>query len=180
MRIVAGTARGRTITTPKGQKTIRPTADRVRETLFNVLGQTCDGLSVLDLYAGTGALSLESLSRGARSAVMVDSGAEADALCRQNAGSLGFAAQVRHVRMPVERAWPTLANERFDLVFADPPYALEAGAWLLAHVPEVMAAGARFVLETGKKEQLPETLGALVLVDARAFGDTMVRIFSLH
>ena len=95
MRIVAGSAKGRALTGPKAtSEHIRPTADRVRETIFNVLGQWLEGERVLDLYAGTGALGLESLSRGASAVVLVDSDREAQALCRANTDALGFTAQV--------------------------------------------------------------------------------------
>src|SRR5512132_3323905 len=94
MRIIAGTAKGRALKGPRGAG-LRPTADRVRESIFNVLGQWLDGLRVLDLFAGTGALGLEAVSRGAREAVLVDSGREALQLCRENAEALGMAAQVQ-------------------------------------------------------------------------------------
>src|SRR5689334_4596427 len=108
MRIVAGSARGRALKGPRSAA-IRPTADRVRESIFNILGQWLDGQRVLDLYAGTGALGLEAVSRGAARAVLVDSGKEAVSLCRQNAKDLGFGGQVTVVAMPVERAVEALA-----------------------------------------------------------------------
>ena len=94
MRIVAGSVRGRTLKTPKRADVIRPTADRVRESIFNVLGQRCDGLTVLDLFSGTGALGLEAVSRGAVKAVLVDRGREALDLCRLNTDTLKFADRV--------------------------------------------------------------------------------------
>src|SRR4051794_21286152 len=100
MRIVAGTARGRPLEGPKAAG-IRPTADRVRETLFNVLGQFLDGERVLDLFAGTGALSLEALSRGASSAVLVDRDRAAIGLCERNATSLGFRDRVELIESSV-------------------------------------------------------------------------------
>src|SRR5215510_10826844 len=123
MRIVAGKARGHHLLGPRSSN-IRPTADRVREAIFNVLGQWMDGWSVLDLFAGTGALALESISRGARRAVMVDEDKEAVRLCRTNAAALGFKEQVEILAMPVTRALAQLqrAGERFELIFADPPY----------------------------------------------------------
>src|SRR5688572_2885467 len=104
MRIVAGTAKGRALAGPKAtSRHIRPTADRVRETLFNILGQWLDGQCVLDLYAGTGALGLEALSRGAARAALVDSDREALALCRQNTEHLGFSDRVDILGQPVAR-----------------------------------------------------------------------------
>jgi 16S rRNA (guanine966-N2)-methyltransferase len=183
MRIVAGTARGRVLAAPEDDRVIRPTADRVRETLFNVLGQWCDGLAVLDLFAGTGALAFEALSRGAARAVLVDSGREAQRLIRENAEALGFAAQIELVTEPVLRALEVLGrrSERFDLVFADPPYKLEAGRPVLTLLgaQALVAEGGAVVFEHAKDEVLPEAVGPLARVDERRFGGTVVSIFRL-
>lgn len=183
MRIIAGSAKGRVLATPKDHAVIRPTADRVKETLFNVLGQECDGEVVLDLYAGTGALALEALSRGAARAVLVDQGREALALCRQNVEALGFGAKAQVLASPVARAFSTLERQgaRFSLVFIDPPYEAQAGLAaleaLVAHA--LLLPQARVVLEHSKREVLPEGVGALSQVDSRAFGDTRLSIFQL-
>src|SRR5947209_7907908 len=102
MRIIAGSARGRTLLGPKGED-IRPTSDKVRQSLFNILGQWLEG-RVLDLYAGTGALGLEAISRGAERAVLVDSGREAKELIAKNVAALGFSAQTEVLAMPAETA----------------------------------------------------------------------------
>lgn len=183
MRIVAGSARGRTLLTPKDDRVTRPTADRVRESLFNVLGQFLDGESVLDLYAGTGALGLEAVSRGAGKAVLVDQDREAVRLCRANTEALGFEDRVEVLALPVARALSLLKGrgERFELVFSDPPYALEAVRGTLSGLEEagVLAPGATVVLEHGKGEEAPEVLGRLSRVDQRRFGDTVVSIYRL-
>lgn len=181
MRIVAGSARGRVLAGPKGEDVIRPTSDRVRQALFNVLGQWCEGLAVLDLYAGTGALALEALSRGAVKAVLVDSGREALALCAQNARALGFEAQVEVLASPVDRALPKLEGRRFELVFADPPYALQAGRAVLEGLlaNDLLSPGATVVIEHAKQEALPAQVGALERVDERRYGETQVSIFRL-
>jgi len=126
MRIVAGSARGRVLEGPGRSTDIRPTADRVRETLYNILGQWFDGQRVLDLYAGTGALGLEAVSRGASTAVLVDQAPEAVRLCRANVATLGFGEQVEVLAMSVERAAAHLRGRgaMFDLILADPPYAV--------------------------------------------------------
>lgn len=182
MRIVAGSARGRVLKAPKDAARIRPTADRVRETVFNVLGQHLDGLSVLDLFAGTGALGLEALSRGARSAVLVDSGREALGLCRENAAALGMSALAEVLAQSVESAVPSLgkAGRKFDLVFIDPPYALKVGASTAQAVAEagLLETGGRVIVEHSKHEVLPERLGSLERRDVREFGETRVSIFS--
>jgi 16S rRNA (guanine(966)-N(2))-methyltransferase RsmD len=179
MRIVAGAARGRTLATPKKADTIRPTADRTRETLFNVLGQWCEGLQVLDLYAGTGALGLEAVSRGATRAVLVDRDREALELCRLNTETCGFGAQVEIVASPVEKVWARLRGRQFQLVFADPPYKLESGRATLEALEAhgLLGPGATVVFEHGKAEVLPAEVGRLTRVDERAFGDTRVSIY---
>ncbi|MBS1151478.1 MAG: ribosomal small subunit methyltransferase [Myxococcaceae bacterium] len=181
MRIVAGTVRGRTLKAPRRADVIRPTADRVRESIFNVLGQTCEGLTVLDLFAGTGALAFEALSRGATKAVLVDSGREAQQLCRENAQALGFTPVVEVLPLPAERAVAKLSvrGDRFELIFADPPYAQTAVdhllAWLTAH--PLLTEGGRLVLEHSKHETAPEAAGAFTRLDQRVFGETVVSIF---
>src|SRR6476659_2443146 len=125
MRIVGGRLRGRGLAAPKSQS-IRPTADRLRESLFNILthayGDPIAGARVLDLFAGTGALGLEALSRGAAFALFVDDGAEARALLRQNVEALGVAAASRIFRRDATKLGPAHPVEPFSLVFLDPPY----------------------------------------------------------
>ena len=171
MRIIAGSAKGRTLQAPGNTKGVRPTADRVRETLFNVLGQWMDGLSVLDLFAGTGALGLEALSRGAKRAVLVDVDTS---LAQRNARELGF--EVTLLKMPAQRAIEQLVKrgEKFDLVFSDPPYADEVGREILEAVRPLLDEGARVVIEHSKREAMPEE----GRVDERRFGDTVVSIYT--
>jgi 16S rRNA (guanine966-N2)-methyltransferase len=125
MRIVGGRLRGRALAAPKSQA-IRPTADRLRESLFNILmhayGDPVTDARVLDLFAGTGALGFEALSRGAKFAQFVDDGAEARALLRENVQVLGLAAVTRIFRRDATKLGPVHPVEPFGLVFADPPY----------------------------------------------------------
>ena len=182
MRIVAGTAKGRALAGPKPtSKHIRPTADRVRETLFNVLGQFLDGQSVLDLYAGTGALALEAVSRGAGRAVLVDQDREAQALCRQNTDALGFTSQVELLASPVSRALAELGRrgERFELIFADPPYAARVVETVLDGVvgAGLLAPSGMVVVEHDKREAAPDSHAGLNREDQRRFGDTLVSFY---
>jgi 16S rRNA (guanine(966)-N(2))-methyltransferase RsmD len=178
MRIVAGTARGRTLKGPKSQS-IRPTADRVRESVFNILGQWLVGQRVLDLFAGTGAMAFEAISRGAISAVLVDKDREALSLCRANAEALGFASQVQVIAMPVEKAVGQLqkAGQRFDVVFADPPYAAEAIEKTLVQAQALLVPQGTFVVEYDKREAIPSVVGSLERADEREFGATRVAFF---
>jgi len=123
MRIISGDARGRTLVAPAGQKT-RPTQDYVRESLFNILQFQVNGASVLDLFAGTGALALESISRGAASAVLVDSDRSACEAIRKNIRSVQCADRCRLIQRDYRQALGEIAadGEKFSLVFLDPPY----------------------------------------------------------
>jgi 16S rRNA (guanine966-N2)-methyltransferase len=178
MRIVGGTRRGRKLLPPRSPDT-RPTADRVRESLFNVLGQSLAGGDVLDLYAGTGALGLEALSRGADRAVLVDAAAEATDLCQRNTVALGFEAEVSVLRLRAERAVERLDREgrRFVLAFADPPYAARAGPWVVGAVAPLLVEGGTLVVEHDRREVLPESTGVLFKVDQRRFGDTVLSFY---
>ena len=143
MRIVGGRLRGRGLQGPKSQE-VRPTADRLRESLFNILihahGDPVTGARVLDLFAGTGALGLEALSRGAAFALFVDDGVEARALLRQNVEALGLGGATRIFRRDATKLGPAHPLEPFSLVFLDPPYgkglaeqaliSARAGGWL--------------------------------------------------
>ncbi len=183
MRIVAGSARGRTLKAPKSADVIRPTADRVRESVFNVLGQWCEGLTVLDLYAGTGALALEALSRGAAKAVLVDSGKEAQTLAAENAAALGFTPQIELLPATVEKGIARLhaRGDRFELIFADPPYAQTALQGLLDQLTAhpLLQPGGRLVIEHGKHEDAPAASGLFTQADRRVFGETVVTIYVL-
>jgi 16S rRNA (guanine966-N2)-methyltransferase len=125
MRIVGGRLRGRALAAPKSQA-IRPTTDRLRESLFNILmhayADPISGARVLDLFAGTGALGLEAISRGAAFALFVDDGAEARALLRQNVEALSLAAVARIFRRDATKLGPAHPVEPFSLAFLDPPY----------------------------------------------------------
>jgi 16S rRNA (guanine966-N2)-methyltransferase len=125
MRIVGGRLGGRTLAAPKSQA-IRPTSDRLRESLFNILahgyGDPIAGARVLDLFAGTGALGLEAMSRGAAFALFIDDGAEARALMRQNVEALGLGGVTRIFRRDATRLGAVHPNAPFGLVFLDPPY----------------------------------------------------------
>jgi 16S rRNA (guanine966-N2)-methyltransferase len=125
MRVVGGTLRSRPIAAPKSSA-IRPTADRLRESLFNILmhgyGDPVSGARVLDLFAGTGALGIEALSRGAGYVLFVDDGAEARALLRENTQTLGLAGVTRIFRRDATELGPVYPVEPFTLAFLDPPY----------------------------------------------------------
>jgi 16S rRNA (guanine966-N2)-methyltransferase len=176
MRIVGGDLRGRTLHAVRGKST-RPTADRVRQSLFDRLGQRCDGLRVLDLYAGTGALAFEALSRGAAHATMIESDAKAAQVIERNAAELGCADRCTVVRTQVERALAQLSGP-YDLVFSDPPYALRIAQATLDALAGagLVAPQGRVVLERDRREAAPSPPDGFALEDDRRYGDTLVLI----
>lgn len=181
MRVVGGRLRSRALVAPKGEAT-RPTTDRVRESLFSVLGDL-HGARVLDLYAGTGALAIEALSRGASRAVCVEHARPALAALDKNRATLGLAADLTVLARRVEGAGPLLAaHGPFDLVLVDPPYADVAGGALLEALtpllatPGVLADEALVVVERASRDPAP-VLPGLELEEERRWGDTAV---SLH
>lgn len=178
MRIVAGTARGRRLVAPHGLAT-RPTSDKVRAAVMNLLGQFFEGGRVLDLYAGSGAMALEALSRGCQRATCVESDrAAADALLG-NASACGLAGRVEVRREPVEAALRRLPRAAFDLVFLDPPYA-EGPDRALAALEPLLAPGAVAVAEHDRRRPPAERHGRLALADRRAYGGTGISIYRLE
>jgi 16S rRNA (guanine966-N2)-methyltransferase len=177
MRVIAGTYRGRTLRAPRGRAT-RPTSDRVREALFSILGEIV-GTTVLDLFAGSGALAIEALSRGASNATLIDSSPAAIEVIRRNLETLRIDAEV--VRADA-LAWCEQAKRRarqYDLVFLDPPYrhGSPLGAQLTAALAGAIAPGARVVAESDRRQ--PLGLG-LPLLDERRYGDTLIQIHGPH
>jgi len=179
MRIIAGSLRGRRLVAPKGLDT-RPTTDRVREAWFSILGPIQG--AVLDLYAGTGALGLEAISRGAARAVFVENARPAIGCILENAESLGIAAAVTLVRTPVERSQRELLRlGPFELVLSDPPWtSLPDCERALRQLPwrELVPAGGRVVLGHPKRQALD--LGAdtgLSMLSQRAWGDSAATFF---
>lgn len=174
MRIIAGELRGRRIAAPAGRE-VRPTADRVREALFSSLGGRVMGARVLDLFAGSGALGLEALSRGAVAAVFVERARPVIEVLRRNIDALGMADRARVIPGDAAAALGALARrgETFEVVFLDPPYrggALEDALGRLA-AANVLAAGAVIIAEhpTGAE---PSPAGSLRAVAVKRYGDT--------
>jgi 16S rRNA (guanine(966)-N(2))-methyltransferase RsmD len=175
-RIVAGTARGRRLLAPKGQGT-RPTSDKVRGAVMNLLGQFFEGGAVLDLYAGTGALALEALSRGCDRAVCVEADRAAAEIVRRNAEACGFADRVELRRGRVLEELPRLPASAFALAFVDPPYG-EGPEAALALLGAVLAPGGRAVAEHDARRPPADRYGALALVDRRIYGGTGISIYA--
>ncbi len=173
MRVVAGRFGGRALVAPPGTAT-RPTPERVREALFSILGSV-EGARVLDLFAGSGALAIEALSRGAAEATLVDSSAVAIRTIRRNLVSLGIGAEVVHARATAFLGRARTAARQYDLVFLDPPYrqANVLGPVLSEALTPLLAPAARVVAKSDRRVPLELTLP---LLDERSYGDTLIRI----
>lgn len=174
-RIIAGEARGRRLAVPGGVGT-RPTSDKVRGAVFNLLGQFFEGGEVLDVYAGTGALALEALSRGCARAVCVEADRTVAELLRRNAAACGYEGRVEILRGRVPEVLGRLGPGRFDLAFVDPPYQ-DGPEAALAGLGALLAPGGRAVAEHDVRRPPPERIGPLALVDRRAYGGTGISIY---
>ena len=174
MRVVGGELSGRRLASPPGRsRAVRPTADRVREAAFSILGDSVQGASVLDLFCGTGALAIEALSRGAARAVLVD---REPGLARRNVGELGLGGRATVVRADA-LAFLRRPGERFELILCDPPYniadRLEGN--LDSLIPTRLRTGGRLVVESSARRAL-ELAGLPVAVERR-YGEALVRIY---
>src|SRR6195952_5032296 len=176
MRVVGGRLKGRNLASPSSHD-IRPTADRLRESLFNILTHAYDDpiadARVLDLFAGTGALGIEAVSRGARFALFVDNGAEARALLRSNVESLGLGGVTKVYRRDATNLGPAHPMEPFSLVFLDPPYANKLAETALASLRDGgwLTPGALLVVEEAKSAAFAPPEGFKEL-ERRAYDDT--------
>jgi 16S rRNA (guanine966-N2)-methyltransferase len=174
VRIIAGEKRGHTIFAPRGRET-RPTSDRVRENVFNIVAAWVDGARVLDLYAGSGAMGLEALSRGATRAVFVETDPDAVRAIERNLDKLGLTgATVLRQSVTVALAQEAGANRKYDLVLVDPPYAMTDYDTLARYLPTVLADDGILVFETDARTepQLP-----LAVRTTRKYGGTRVTLF---
>ncbi len=182
MRVVAGRWRGRTLRAPRGVA-VRPTTDRVRESIFAILGERVVGTMVLDLFSGTGAMTIEALSRGASGAVAVESSPPAAAVLKANLASVGASSAVC-LSMDYRKALRRLADrgETFALAFLDPPY----GKGLIDEAADalersgVLAAGAVVVAESAARDPKEKVPPAWVQESERRYGDTRVSFYEVR
>ena len=183
MRVIAGKYRSRTLRSLKGQK-LRPTSDRLRETLFNILGPTIEDATFVDLFAGTGAVGVEALSRGARHVIFVEQHPPAAALIRRNLESLGIPAGAEVLSMDVLRGIEQLETRRVhaQFIFLDPPYAAnkeyESALEALGESP-IVAPEARVIVEHLRKREMPDRAGELELARVVEQGDAALSFYRL-
>ncbi|MBE0574639.1 MAG: 16S rRNA (guanine(966)-N(2))-methyltransferase RsmD [Desulfuromonadales bacterium] len=182
MRVIAGTSRGRRLTEFDGHD-VRPTPDRVREALFNILRSRLGdfaGLRVLDLFAGSGALAIEALSRGATSACLVEKTPAAAKIIRENLNRCNLSDQAKLIILDAWKALPGFASRSFDLVFLDPPYGQEMVERALIEVDrlELLSKEGIVCAETAADEILPESIGQLRRIDQRRYGTILINFYS--
>lgn len=184
MRIIGGTARGRRLQTPakstakNSSQLIRPTADRAREALFSIIGQKVKGATVLDLYAGTGALGLEALSRSAKQAVLVDNNPRAVQLIEKNIELCGFSDRTFVLKRDLSKGLYFLVKQlpdiKFSVIFIDPPYRKGLSTTMLDHIGKIniLSSDALVIAEEDALSELPSSVADLRLVDQRRYGET--------
>ena len=178
MRIVGGTLGGRVLKAPAGQST-RPTSEKVREAIFNILPDVT-GARVLDIFAGSGALGIEALSRGAVHATFVDFDKSALKVLRQNLADLALEARATVIEKEAVAAARRAPAEPYGFVFVDPPYASDLASRAVLALPAgSLAAGAQIVIEHDRRHAPPDALGSLLRTDQRRYGDTMISFFEV-
>jgi 16S rRNA (guanine966-N2)-methyltransferase len=180
MRVIGGNARGQRLKVPKGHN-LRPTAARVKEALFNILPHDLSGTKVLDLFAGTGNVTIEALSRGAGEGILVDSSAETGKVIRENLRRLNLTDRTNVWITPVTRALRLLARrgETFDLIFLDPPYEyhwIDKTLKIIAQEKLLRNSGV-LIAEHSIREKVEPTYGSLGLHDQRRYGSTLLSFF---
>jgi len=179
LRVIAGRWKGRRLLAVKGMHT-RPTSDRVKEAIFNMLQQYITGSNVLDLFAGTGNLGLEALSRGCSRVVFVEKDPRAIDVLNKNRANLGCVEQTTVMRDDVFHAIKRLSGrERFDIIFADPPYSRGLEAPLLDAIADsdILYQDGIVVLEHSSRDHQPDRVGSLIKLQDRRYGDTEISLY---
>lgn len=178
VRIVGGTLGGRVLRAPAGHST-RPTSEKVREAIFNILPDMA-GARVLDLFAGSGALGIEALSRGASHATFVDKDKHALKVLRENLAELGLADRTTVIAQDAVAAARRGSAEPWRFVFVDPPYASDLATRAVLALPTAsLPPDAWIVIEHDRRHAPPETLGSLLRTDQRRYGDTLVSFYEV-
>jgi 16S rRNA (guanine966-N2)-methyltransferase len=176
MRVIAGSLKGRRLR-PPAWAGLRPTSDKLRETLFNVLAPVIEGARVLDGYAGTGAVGIEALSRGASHVTFVERDRRAQALIAANLSACGVADRYAIIRAGIDRAVRDLAPASFDVVVLDPPY-LEPSEPIVVSVARLLAANGTLVLEHARRQLSPAAAGGLTRTRELVSGDSALAFYS--
>ena len=176
MRVITGTAKGKRLVTPEGRDITRPTGEKVKEAIFSSIQFFIEEADILDLFAGSGQLGIEALSRGAKSCVFVDSAKAAQKCIAENIRNCGF-EDVSKLKTGDALMYLSSAFERFDIAFLDPPYAAEQLPVVLPALSKVMRPGGVVLCETAKTIDLPEEIGKLVKAKEYRYGSTKVLMY---
>ncbi len=177
MRVITGTARGRRLTTLEGTDT-RPTTDRVKEALFSIIQFEIEGRRVLDLFAGSGQLGIEALSRGAKSAVFVDGSKKAAEVVKKNLEATAFSKSASVVCGDAISFLKT-RGEKFDIAFLDPPYSTGLLQKALESLPRVMNKGGVIICESPENEAMPKSAGSFVLQKRYRYGKVSLSVYRI-
>lgn len=176
MRVITGEARGKKLITLSGDEVTRPTTDMVKEAMFSIIQFDVAGANVLDLFAGSGQLGIEAISRGAESCVFIDSNAEAIKIIKSNVSSCGFTDRANILSSDAERYLRT-AKGGFNIALLDPPYRQEILEKILPMLESKMSSGATVVCEHEKELQLSETYGKLKKYRSYRYGKIALTVF---
>jgi 16S rRNA (guanine(966)-N(2))-methyltransferase RsmD len=184
MRVIAGTSRGRRLSAFEGRD-VRPTPDRVREALFSILQSklgTFDNLRVLDLFAGSGALAIEALSRGSASACLVEKATASEKIIRENLKRCQMTDRAKLVVKDVFKALPGFTSQSFDLIFLDPPYSQGLAERAITNIDRLglLSEEGLLCVETGTDESLPEAIGKLQRIDQRRYGTIVINFYHCY
>lgn len=180
MRVITGIAKGRKLKAPKGLET-RPTSDRIKEALFNIIGSRVIDVNFLDLYAGTGAIGIEALSRGAVKAVFVEKNPNTVKIIKENLQTTGLLEQAEILVQEADRAIKIIAGkgEKFEIIFIDPPYLkdLEKASLTLIDNNSLLAPGGLVITESSKLDIMPQEVGQLRMFRQEKYGDTVLTFY---
>jgi len=181
MRVVAGLAKGRRLKAPFGTSIVRPTSDKVREAIFDIIGPEIENARFLDLFCGTGAVGIEAFSRGAHNVVFVDNRSSSIDLIKENLSRCGFEKGFEIMQCDAFQAIETLSNRQrqFDYIFLDPPYDFDASVKCLEAISSgnLLLPSARVLMEHSAKQSVPERIFDLISQKEYRFGDTMIKLF---
>ena len=179
MRIISGKHRGKKLVTLEGMNVTRPTSDRVKESLFNILGNRIIDANILDMFAGSGALGLEAISRGAKQCVFIDSSIQAINIIKKNIALCKEENVSRVINSDYKLALEKINNIKFDIVFIDPPYLKDIEVSALICVSKLLDRNGIVIVETDEKDDIPDEVENLLKYDSRKYGRTIISFYKI-